>query len=119
LNRSFEWWQGPPSLKLQRTITTFAKATVVNAGCGAVGSASGLGPEGRQFESGHPDFKKERECEPTFAKATAGEAEASTLVLFLILSEIFADQTVQSTSFNRFIKKIITTGFLKFFFIFT
>jgi hypothetical protein len=25
------------------------------AGCGAVGSASGLGPEGRQFESGHPD----------------------------------------------------------------
>ena len=27
-------------------------------GCGAVGSASGLGPEGRQFESGHPDLKK-------------------------------------------------------------
>ena len=28
------------------------------SGCGAVGSASGLGPEGRQFESGHPDLKK-------------------------------------------------------------
>jgi hypothetical protein len=28
---------------------------VVKTGCGAVGSASGLGPEGRQFESGHPD----------------------------------------------------------------
>ena len=28
------------------------------SGCGAVGSASGLGPEGRQFESGHPDRTK-------------------------------------------------------------
>ena len=35
--------------------STFAKATVDKTGCGAVGSASGLGPEGRQFESGHPD----------------------------------------------------------------
>ena len=31
------------------------KATVFKTGCGAVGSVSGLGPEGRQFEPGHPD----------------------------------------------------------------
>jgi hypothetical protein len=36
--------------------TFFTKTTEVNSGCGAVGSASGLGPEGRQFESGHPDI---------------------------------------------------------------
>jgi hypothetical protein len=34
---------------------TFAVAIKIVSGCGAVGSASGLGPEGRQFESGHPD----------------------------------------------------------------
>ena len=28
------------------------------SGCGAVGSASGLGPEGRMFESCHPDTKR-------------------------------------------------------------
>jgi hypothetical protein len=28
------------------------------SGCGAVGSVSGLGPEGRQFEPGHPDKRK-------------------------------------------------------------
>ena len=28
------------------------------SGCSAVGSASGLGPEGRTFESCHPDEKK-------------------------------------------------------------
>jgi hypothetical protein len=42
-----------PGCGLQRN--SFAKATGFNAGCGAVGSVSGLGPEGRQFEPGHPD----------------------------------------------------------------
>ena len=37
----------------------FAGGSAYNAGCGAVGSASGLGPEGRQFESGHPDTENE------------------------------------------------------------
>ena len=36
--------------------TRFPKGKV--SGCSAVGSASGLGPEGRTFESCHPDEKE-------------------------------------------------------------
>jgi hypothetical protein len=40
-----------PSLKS----LPIAQVMVGKSGCGAVGSVSGLGPEGRQFEPGHPD----------------------------------------------------------------
>ncbi len=38
--------------------TSFANATEVNTGYSAVGSVSGLGPEGRVFESHYPDKAK-------------------------------------------------------------
>ena len=35
----------------------FRKTFLRSTGCSAVGSAPGLGPGGRPFESGHPDSK--------------------------------------------------------------
>ena len=35
----------------------FRKTFLRSTGCSAVGSAPGLGPGGRPFESGHPDCK--------------------------------------------------------------
>ena len=65
-----------PTLKLRCS----KKASEVNAGCGAVGSASGLGPEGRQFESGHPDIKKSESVSEHF------HSFFSKLALILTLS---------------------------------
>ena len=42
---------GPPAPDHQHPVARLS-------GCGAVGSASGLGPEGRMFESCHPDWEK-------------------------------------------------------------
>ena len=36
----------------------FRKTFLRSTGCSAVGSAPGLGPGGRPFESGHPDSKR-------------------------------------------------------------
>ena len=43
----------------QRRICRFSLQT--NSGCGAVGSAGGLGPSGRRFEPCHSDHKKQAE----------------------------------------------------------
>ena len=39
-------------------ILYYVQADVVTSGCSAVGSARGLGPWGREFESLHPDQQK-------------------------------------------------------------
>ena len=37
------------------TVAGYGCPLTTSSGCSAVGSASGLGPEGRTFESCHPD----------------------------------------------------------------
>ena len=39
------------------TVAGYGCPITTSSGCGAVGSASGLGPEGRTFESCYPDKK--------------------------------------------------------------
>ena len=46
------------SAEVTEVKTSFAKATEVKAGCGAVGSVLRSGRRGRKFESSHPDQKR-------------------------------------------------------------
>ena len=56
-------------LKIKKYLCIAFHESVRRSGCSAVGSAPGLGPGGRPFESGHPDILlKSKKDDATFGK---------------------------------------------------